>query len=892
MKKQTLRVFIIISALAYISSCSMKEENRPDTVEVNGEMVSAAFFEPGMVRVKLSEDMLSTLCVKSDGEINLEGTNVKSLDNAIYSIGISRMERTFPYAGEFEPRTRAEGLHLWYDVYFNESAVLSKVGDELSGIEGIDVVEYRPTMVNYSGTVVESSGDGSPERTGSTYFDDPQLPEQWHYYNDSDEGNSKVGCDINVLPVWKMGVTGSEQVIVSVVDGGVDWAHEDLAENMWHNPNKSGDEVYGYNFVHGNYNITADAHGTHVAGTIAAVNNNGIGVCGIAGGNKKAGIPGVKIMSCQIFEGEDGRGSGATAIKWGADHGAVISQNSWGYSFKTESAALSASVPESDKAAIDYFTKYAGFDANGNQVGPMAGGLVIFAAGNDSYSIGLPGCYEPCLAVTSVGADYVAAYYTNYGGWTDIIATGGDAYKRKLIRSTLPGNNYGDMQGTSMACPHVSGIAALIVSYTGGPGFTSEQLRVLLESTTRDITSYNPGKSLGSGLVDAFAAISNASSIAPEKVTDLTVDVRSNFIDYSMTVPMDEDNGKPSTMIIYYSKTAFDSTAAANGEVPFEKVSLSAYNAGDKLEGTISDLEFNTHYYVGVIARDLINNSPLSDLSEVTTGDNHAPEIEAPNGTELSPSPVGAATLDLRIIEVDGHKVTVSITSMTGVSVAMIDSETVRVTVNGMVADEGSHKLIMKVEDPYGLSDEIELSYYLPVKRPPYKKADIADIVINYMNEKNIHINGDDYFTDPDGGPLSYRCRMNREDVVRLNYSGNGYDLQPKGYGVVEITLTALDVRNNADSSSFNVLVRDGERFVYDLYPNPVVDVMNIRSGSEEVVSVQILSNTGAVVYSDENISVAPFAPYEIDMTDMRAGVYTVIVKGKEIEYKTNISKI
>ena len=115
-----------------------------------------------------------------------------------------------------------------------------------------------------------------------------------------------------------------------MVDGGIDCDHEDLAANLWENPNRPG--VHGFNFMDNSINIIKTNHGTHVAGTIAAVNNNGKGICGIAGGDFAKGIPGVRLQSAQIFkDGEKGSGHGATAIKWGADNGAVISQNSWGY---------------------------------------------------------------------------------------------------------------------------------------------------------------------------------------------------------------------------------------------------------------------------------------------------------------------------------------------------------------------------------------------------------------------------------------------------------------------------------------------------------------------------------------------------------------------------------
>lgn len=168
---------------------------------------------------------------------------------------------------------------------------------------------------------------------------------QWHYKNFGITPRSVEGADINLFEAWKQ-TTGSPNVIVSIVDGGIDGSHEDLKDNLWINEgeipgngidddgNGFIDDVYGYNFVSDKGEITLDeaGHGTHVAGTVAARNNNGIGVSGVAGGD---GTPnsGARLMSCQIFEGANGSGQGAGATVYGANNGAVISQNSWGYDY-------------------------------------------------------------------------------------------------------------------------------------------------------------------------------------------------------------------------------------------------------------------------------------------------------------------------------------------------------------------------------------------------------------------------------------------------------------------------------------------------------------------------------------------------------------------------------
>lgn len=864
-----------LAAGALLASCTV-EPVREETVNTPDGELPVSNFEQGHIRVYLDEEM-TRIIEENDGGM--------ALTKAVSALPGFRMERTFPYAGEFEARTRAAGLHRWYDVYFDENMPITKAGGTVEDLFAGCEIEYRPiTRRAYDETVVVVPAPAEPEENDAL-FNDPMLERQWHYYNDGHSSGMSAGCDVNVMPVWSEVTTGDPNVIVAVVDGGVDYHHEDLAANMWQDPSRTN-ESHGYNFKDRSYTIHPEEHGTHVAGTIAAVNNNGKGVCGLAGGNAAKGLKGVQIMSCQIFDDSSARqssGNGASAIKWAADHGAIIAQNSWGYIDITY-------VPSSDIAAIDYFNDYAGFDKDGNQVGPMAGGIVIFSAGNDNDDFGSPAAYEGALSVASVGADYIRAYYSNFGDWVDIMAPGGDAKKGYQIMSTLTDNRYGLMQGTSMACPHVSGVAALVISQCGGPGFTRNHLWNRLVNLVQDVSAYNRGYALGSGLVDAEAATSSTSSNPPAPVSDLQVSlVKSNFLQFSLTVTANPDGAKANGFNIYYDTEPFTDTKG----ISYKTYKTGSLKAGDFLQDIISRLEFDTTYYFACTAFDRIgNSSPISNLVSVSTGSNHAPKITTSDNLNFTIKAHERVQLTFNYSDEDGHGVHSEIRAGSKADTLMPmgkNSFVQKVDVIGSLAPAGTYTTVIEALDDYDLGTPISYTYTILPNHGPQLIKEIPDMLFSGKNEVH-ELNLREIFSDPDGETLTYQTECSDNDVLNLHEREGILYITTLKYGSCSCSVTAKDALGETATTSFRTLTRDDSRPL-DIYPTQVKDVLHIRTTSEQQVRVQIAGTAGSTVL-DVTGTATPFKPLDVDLSALSAGPYSVMVTyNNEVELQ-NIVKL
>lgn len=490
----------------------------------NGKIDSDGNYDK-IVRVKFTKEMehrldrLSEL-LSIDKAKSSEGhvlTDIEAVDRLHFKHSVHKMKRIFRHAGKHERKHRDFGLHLWYQMEYRSSISAKDVALEFHDLDEVQVANPLPQIVREGTEEIGMDGVELKAASLSTAPNDPLFSEQWHL--DNRGGNLRTaGADISMLDAWRI-QTGSSRVVVAVMDRGVDHAHEDLNGNMWVNEDEIAgngidddgngyvDDVHGYDFEADTAHITPAYHGTHVAGIIAAETNNGIGVAGIAGGT--GNDDGVRIMSCAAALVDNaGAANFAEAYTYAADNGAVISQNSWSY-------AGSRSYDQAILDGIDYFIAHAGGEAEA-----MVGGIVFFSAGNNSYSQHqFPSSHDQVIAVASTNPRDQKAWYSNFGDWIDIAAPGGEmrrAIDPNGVLSTIPNNRYDNDHGTSMACPVVSGVAALIVSQNYGI-ITPEQVKRVLLNHADNIDDENPSYIglLGSGRVNAFAALSALNSTAP-----------------------------------------------------------------------------------------------------------------------------------------------------------------------------------------------------------------------------------------------------------------------------------------------------------------------------------------------------------------------------------------
>lgn len=855
----------------------------------------------GLVSVQF-DDALAQMVEEAIAAGEVVPTKAPGMGNLLQELGIESLERVFPDAGEYEPRTRKLGLHRFYTVVYSADIPATKASASFESMPG--VVSAHPLW----------------KIRKRSYPNDPNFSKQWHFYN-----SSKPGADINVTEVWEKYTTGSDKVIVCVVDEPVDPMHEDLKDNLW--TDASGHTGYNYARYSDNWNMsirTGDlGHGTHVAGTIAAVSNNGKGVAGIAGGDYAQGIPGVKLLSHAIFSGYSSADDDKTAraIKEGADRGAVISQNSWGlyadgilgdvedgYVSGAELAYLKSldmdDFPEI-KAAVDYFIEYAGCDAQGNQRSdsPMKGGLVFFAAGNEG-DLGVDwdpyGVYEPVIAVGSFSKNGAASSFSNYGSWVDVAAPGGDYGAN--IWSTLPNQSgisdtgYGGSNwiGTSMACPHASGVAALIVSYFGKEGFTADDAKAILYGGLG--VTIGGSKPVGKK-IDALASfewgIANGygpGSDDPDDPDDPgdpddpsenhnpTISLSKSSVQMSyfesgvkVTVTASDEDGDKLTLSCEPGSTAvsFDSASGV--------ATLNAYKAAPG------------KYTATFKATDPSGASATAKLSYEIL-DNRAPGITA-SQSSVALKAHESAVIYFSVSDEDDDEVDLDIKS-TGSEAAVYDKPTKSLRITASKAKAGSYIAVLEAKDsPLYTNVEaktttLEVHYTILKNHAPTVSKYIADMSQAGLDPISI-VNGE-HFVDTDGETLRYSVTVEDTSIATSLVTGSTTVITPRSYGVTTVTITATDGLEASESISFKVAFTDPQHPV-TVENQEVTNALTLHIGTSSPTNVEVLVyNTAGNQVLRNVFTASVFYPVQMDVSSLAPGRYIAKVKYSS---KTNTVK-
>lgn len=403
---------------------------------------------------------------------------------------------------------------------------------------------------------------------------DPSLGDLWGMHNVG-QGGGVIDADIDAPEAWDL-ATGSKAVLVGIIDTGIDHDHPDLAANIWTNPGESGldangqdkrfnsidddgngyvDDWRGWDFVNGDNDPKDDHyHGTHCAGTIGGVGNNGLGVAGVCW---NVSLVGLKFLDA----GGYGTTSGAVeATLYATAIGCTLTSNSWG----------GGGYSQALKDAID--------------AAGAAGHLFVAAAGNNGMntdgSPNYPSCYDSPNIISVAATDRYdgLAYFSNYGAASvDLGAPGVDIY------STAPGGGYQYLSGTSMATPHVAGACALLKS--ANPSLSASQIKQALLATVDAIPSL-VGKTATGGRLNLFTAAKQVSGPVLTVVSKTMVDGgnKNGILNPgeagNLTVTISSSGSEPLTGVVGTLSLSHPSISITTGTVTYGTVATGSTSTG------------------------------------------------------------------------------------------------------------------------------------------------------------------------------------------------------------------------------------------------------------------------------------------------------------------------
>ncbi len=489
-----------------------------------------------------------------------------------------------------------------------KSSIVTMSATEKNSFRASNAKLYKfPSVLDMEKTIAELESDPNVEyvelngiyELQANIPDDERFDELFGMHNEGQTGGTE-DADIDALEAWDETV-GSRDVLVGVIDTGIDYTHPDIEANYWSNPGETGldadgndkstngidddengyvDDFRGWDFINGdNDPMDGNDHGTHCAGTIGAVGNNGIGVAGV---NWEVSLVGLKIFS---DAGRTTTEAIIEAIEYSTMIGVDVTNNSWGGGPASE--AMQAAISEANEKDI-LFVAAAGNNRSDNDARDF------FPANYDIPNI---------ISVAAIDHNDGLASFSNYGATkVDVGAPGVN------ILSTFPGNRYGAISGTSMAAPHVTGLVALVKSKFIDSDSQKIKARIL---NTGDKTNSLQAKTGSGRRINAANAL-EIDEIAPNAPSDLSI-LETGITSLTLSFTGSGDDGDEGTASAYEVKVSSepiteDSWDNIEDTTPF----VYTFTRDAKIE--ISSLELNSTGYIALRAIDNLGNiSPLSE---------------------------------------------------------------------------------------------------------------------------------------------------------------------------------------------------------------------------------------------------------------------------------------
>lgn len=510
-------------------------------------------------------------------------TGLPNIDNLNKKNNVSEMKRLTKdsevkndNAGRAKPNTSAPDLSTLYKIKLNnENSNIEQIVQEYNSDPSVEYAE-----LDYKAETTATPNDPyylSQGTWGQAYYD------LWGIR----KINSSTAWDIN---------TGSKSIIVADIDTGVDYNHEDISSNIWTNPgeiqgnsidddnNGYVDDYYGYDFYNEDGNPIDDhGHGTHTVGTIMGTGNNSKGVVGV---NWTGKVMAVKFLSAG---GSGWYSDAVSSIDYAVNNGANVLSNSWGGWGSSQSL----------QDAVD--RAYA------------AGAVFVAAAGNSNWDASnfQPAGLNNVITVAATDANDAKASFSNYGEKIDVAAPGVDTLSLRANGTSMGssvGEKYTRASGTSMACPHVAGLAALILSKN--PSMTNAEVEQTIEASAEDLGSTGFDIYFGNGRIDAGAAISGTKqdTTPPSLIQNFNANSDTTYVNLTWTNP-DEYDFLGVKILRNTSRYPIDIT---DGTIIYD-------GSGTSYKDT--ELESNTTYYYSAFSYDRSANYSSSAKAYAKTSE-------------------------------------------------------------------------------------------------------------------------------------------------------------------------------------------------------------------------------------------------------------------------------